>query len=156
MGTVGIRDSSVTLVDARPGEKAPATGHPPPRENAPVDPRSPARLDTPLLPASLPCETSARATLTVLTGLQAGHLVTIDGDVATIGRDPDSDLVVDELGVSRRHARIARSPDGGFYVEDLASTNGTFVGSARVGVTLLRQVEVLQLGPSLKLRFAIV
>jgi len=63
---------------------------------------------------------------------------------------------VDEIGVSRRHARIARSPEGGFYVEDLASTNGTFVGGARVGVTLLRQVEVLQLGPSLKLRFAIV
>jgi two-component system cell cycle response regulator len=153
---LGMHDSSVTLGDARSEGRTPATDRAPARANAPVDGHGPARLDTPLLPASLPSEATARATLTVLTGLHAGRLVAIDGDEATIGRAPDCDLVVDETGVSRHHARIARSPGGGFYVEDLASTNGTFVGSSRVGVTILRQVEVLQLGPHFKLRFAIV
>jgi two-component system cell cycle response regulator len=113
-------------------------------------------LKTPLLPASLPHDSAGRATLTVLTGLQAGRLMAVDGTHVTIGRAADADLVVDETGVSRHHARVARSPGGGFYVEDLGSTNGTFVGAARVGVSVLHQVDVLQLGPHLKVRFAIV
>jgi two-component system cell cycle response regulator len=94
--------------------------------------------------------------LTVLTGLQAGRLMAVDGPGAVIGRAPDADLVVDEVGVSRRHARIARNAGGGFYVEDLASTNGTFVGAQRVGIAPLHEVEVLRLGPELKVRFAMV
>jgi diguanylate cyclase (GGDEF)-like protein len=80
----------------------------------------------------------------------------LDGDSVTIGRGADADLVVDDPGVSRHHARIGRAPEGGFYVQDLGSTNGTFVGAARVDVSALHQVDVLQLGPSLKVRFAIV
>jgi diguanylate cyclase (GGDEF)-like protein len=98
----------------------------------------------------------ARGTLTLLTGLNAGHLVSVDTSSVTIGRDPEASFVVDDPGVSRLHARVARAPDGGFYLEDLRSTNGTFVGSRSVGVCLLHGGELVQLGPTLLMRFAIV
>jgi two-component system, cell cycle response regulator len=122
----------------------------PPIEGAPV------RRDTPPLPTSLPPAADARATLTLLSGLHAGQLMAVDRAAVIIGRASDADLVVDEMGVSRHHARIARTPAGGFYIEDLKSTNGTFVGAARVGVALLHRGDVVQLGPHLRLRFAVV
>jgi DNA-binding winged helix-turn-helix (wHTH) protein len=57
------------------------------------------------------------------------------GPTATIGRDPDNAIWIDAPGVSRRHAqiRIAASRSGTSpLIEDLASTNGTFVGGRRV------------------------
>jgi hypothetical protein len=107
-------------------------------------------------PAWFPNECDGRATLTVLTGPQAGKVVTVNGAPVTIGRADDADLVVDEPGLSLRHARFARTPGGSFYVEDLQSTNGTLVGATRVGVALVRQMGVLQLGPDLRVRFAVV
>lgn len=114
------------------------------------------RRDTPLLPPSLPPASDSRATLTVLTGVNAGRLVAVDGTTVTIGRATDSDLVVDEVGVSHHHARIGRTADGGFYLEDLASTNGTFLAAERVGLALLHDGDLLQLGPHVRLRFAVV
>ena len=114
------------------------------------------RRDTPMLPRSLSPPPDSRATLTVLTGLHAGRLLALDGGAVTIGRAADSDLVVDDTGVSRHHVRVARTPEGAFYAEDLGSTNGTFLGQSRVGVALLLGGEHLQLGPDLQVRFAIV
>jgi diguanylate cyclase (GGDEF)-like protein len=92
----------------------------------------------------------------MLTGLHAGRIVAVEAAGAIIGRDADADLVVEDTGVSRRHARVARASDGGFYVEDLGSTNGTFVGSARVGIAPLFGGETIRLGPQLRVRFAVV
>jgi two-component system cell cycle response regulator len=138
------------------GEVTAVTERRPDPAALPADAGSCPQLNTPLLPASLPPAANARATLTVLTGLQAGRLVAVDGAPVTIGRGPGADLVVHEAGVSRLHARVARLPRGAFYVEDLGSSKGTFVGAARVGVSLLHQVDLLQLGPQLRVRFAIV
>jgi two-component system cell cycle response regulator len=121
----------------------------------PMDEAGARRRDTLPVPAPLPPSGDTRATLTLLTGLHAGRLLAIDGSTMIIGRAGDADVAVDDPGVSRRHARIARTPAGGFYVEDLGSTNGTFVGSRRIGVALLQPGDVLQLGP-LRARFAIV
>jgi two-component system, cell cycle response regulator len=113
--------------------------------------------ETPVLPVHTYVATGSRATLTLLTGMNAGHLVSVDASSVTVGRGPDGgDFIVDDAGVSRRHARIARGPDGAFYLKDLGSTNGTFVGAARVGVSPLRGGEIVQLGPTLLMRFAIV
>jgi two-component system cell cycle response regulator len=114
------------------------------------------RRNTPLLPSSFPPTTESRATLTVLTGMHAGRIVTIDDAPITIGCAHDADLVVDDSGVSRHHARFARMADGSFYAEDLGSTNGTFLRAARIGVALLHGGDLLQLGPHLRVRFAIV
>jgi pSer/pThr/pTyr-binding forkhead associated (FHA) protein len=62
--------------------------------------------------------------------------------------------VVGDPGVSRYHVRVARSVQGAFYAEDLGSTNGTYVRSIPVGVALLHAGDVLQLGPYVRVRFA--
>ncbi len=112
--------------------------------------------DTPVLPNQPRLARIVRATLTLLTGACAGRLLAVAPGGAIIGRAVDASLVVEDTGVSRRHARVARNSDGGFYVEDLGSTNGTFVGSKRVGISLLRGGETIQLGPQLRIRFAMV
>ena len=103
-------------------------------EHTPVAPLvlPPPRRDTPLRPVALTPPREARATLTLLTGMPAGLLHAIDGASTTIGRSAESDLVVDEEGVSRHHARVDRTVEGAFYVEDLGSTNGTFLGADRM------------------------
>jgi two-component system cell cycle response regulator len=115
-----------------------------------------SRCDTPLLPTELPLSTSSRATLTLLTGMHAGRPTTVDSAGLIVGRAGEANLILEDAGVSRRHARVARASDGSFYVEDLGSANGTFVGSARVGIALLRQGDVLQLGPHVRIGFAMV
>jgi diguanylate cyclase (GGDEF)-like protein len=112
--------------------------------------------DTPVLPSRPRSARIVRATLTILTGNHAGRVLAVDPRGEVIGRGVDASLVVEDDGVSRRHARVARNSDGGFYVEDLASTNGTFVGSRRVGVSLLHGGETIQLGPDLQIRFGMV
>jgi two-component system cell cycle response regulator len=97
-----------------------------------------------------------RATLTVLTGLNAGQTFALDGVDHVIGRGTEADVWVEDPAISRRHARIARRPDGRFFVEDLGSTNGTFVGGKRVeGRAEIASGVRLQVGPSMILRFAI-
>jgi len=56
----------------------------------------------------------------------------LDRDEIRFGRDPsNNDLTLDDLQVSRRHGRFIRQPDG-FMLEDLGSTNGTFVNGRRL------------------------
>jgi len=54
-----------------------------------------------------------------------------------IGRSPESDICIDNLGVSGRHARIFEK-DGHYMIEDLDSTNGTFVNEKRITSVLLQ------------------
>ncbi len=63
------------------------------------------------------------------------------GRTASIGRNPDQDIVLDDARVSRRHARIT-SHDGGWVVEDAGSRNGLFVGGERVDRVVVDQVPV--------------
>jgi pSer/pThr/pTyr-binding forkhead associated (FHA) protein len=90
--------------------------------------------------------------LEVIEGPDAGKQIIIDRPIV-IGRDPTSDFVLADGEVSGQHARITPSPDGSATVEDLESTNGTFVnqneleGPAHLdaGDELLLGVSVLQL-----------
>jgi diguanylate cyclase (GGDEF)-like protein len=151
----GAVDADVTLAITVPDEVR-VTERPAERAVLRTDECGHRRRETPHFHTPLPLTGKARATLTVLTGLHAGQLVPIDGVPVTIGRAADSDLVVDDAGVSRHHARITHMPAGGFCVEDLESTNGTYVGAARVGVAVLHRDDLLQLGPNLRIRFAII
>jgi len=91
----------------------------------------------------------------VLTGTEAGRMVVVGPEGLLIGREAREGLLVEEIGVSRRHARIAAGPDGGFYVEDLGSTNGTFVRDRRVSFAPLSPGDSIRLGQRLRLRFAL-
>lgn len=57
--------------------------------------------------------------------------VEIDSDITTIGRSYDSDIIIDNAGVSAHHARIIRNGDE-FIIEDAASRNGIFVNGKRI------------------------
>lgn len=64
----------------------------------------------------------------------------------TIGKAPDNDLVVAELGVSRRHTKI-RPEKGGYVAYDLVSTRGTFVNGQKITKRVLRDGDELRIGP---------
>ncbi|MCH8206608.1 MAG: FHA domain-containing protein [Chloroflexi bacterium] len=66
---------------------------------------------------------------------------------SVMGRSPENEIVVDEDGVSRRHAEIRGDADG-FWVTDLDSRNGTFVNNKEVGTTphRLRHLDRIELG----------
>jgi pSer/pThr/pTyr-binding forkhead associated (FHA) protein len=63
----------------------------------------------------------------------------------TIGRSPDCGIFLDDVTVSRRHA-VLTERDGGFFIADQGSLNGTFVNRKRVESALLEDGDELQIG----------
>jgi len=95
-----------------------------------------------------------RAHLTLLTGPSAGEVYTLMPGETIIGRDEEAHVRPDDTAISRRHARILRDASGDYIVEDLSSTNGTYVASERVTRHVLRSGEQVQFGPNMLYRFA--
>ena len=71
------------------------------------------------------------AVLRAIRGLNPGQLFPVEGEVSTLGRHPQSTIVLDAPAVSRHHARIVHQGQN-FYIEDLNSRNGTFVNGELV------------------------
>ncbi len=80
----------------------------------------------------------------IVDGPSAGFSVSLDDVPILIGRGPDAGIRLDDDYVSTRHARIGRSEDT-WYVEDLGSTNGTYIGTHR-----LTQATAIQLGSKVR------
>ena len=78
-------------------------------------------------------------------GANAGETISLDLAPLLIGRGNDAAIRLDDDYVSTRHARIASSGDQ-WFVEDLGSTNGTYIGSSR-----LTQPTTLQLGTQVRI-----
>ncbi len=86
-----------------------------------------------------------RGLLVVKRGPNAGSKFFLDSDVTRIGRHPDSDIFLDDVTVSRRHAEFHR--DGGtFTVRDVGSLNGTYVNRERVEAATLSNGDEVQIG----------
>ena len=66
-------------------------------------------------------------------------------EFVTIGRDPENTLVLEDLFVSARHARIEQKPIG-FVVKDLRSRNGTYVNNSQIFETLLEEGDIVRCG----------
>jgi pSer/pThr/pTyr-binding forkhead associated (FHA) protein len=62
-----------------------------------------------------------------------------------IGRNPGSDIVIDNLGVSDQHARIVEQ-SGQYKIEDLDSTNGTFLNGKKIANAVLEQNSEILIG----------
>ncbi len=81
----------------------------------------------------------------VVEGQNAGERADLDQAPIIIGRGPDAAIRLDDDYVSTRHARIAASGDQ-WFVEDLGSTNGTYIGNARINqptaITLGTRVRI--------------
>jgi diguanylate cyclase (GGDEF)-like protein len=112
------------------------------------------RTTEPELVAAVP-RLKDRATLTVITGFNAGQVFALDGTSYVMGRGTEAQIWIEDASVSREHARISCANDGSFVLEDLGSTNGTFVAGQRVTVQRLSNGDGIQLGTTLLLRFAI-
>ncbi|MEB4614918.1 FHA domain-containing protein, partial [Leucobacter sp. M11] len=69
--------------------------------------------------------------LVIVSGAAAGTELALDDQIVTIGRSPDSTLVIMDEYTSTYHARLNRGPDG-WTLTDLDSTNGTRLAGARV------------------------
>jgi two-component system cell cycle response regulator len=74
-----------------------------------------------------------------------GRRYSLTREEHSIGRLPELDIPVETDSVSRRHARIVSKPDG-WYVEDLGSTNGTFVNDERVERRVLKDGDIVRVG----------
>jgi pSer/pThr/pTyr-binding forkhead associated (FHA) protein len=71
------------------------------------------------------------ATLVVTRGPGAGSRFLLDEDVVHVGRHPESDIFLDDVTVSRRHAELGRGAPG-WTVRDVGSLNGTYVNRQRI------------------------
>jgi hypothetical protein len=85
------------------------------------------------------------ALLVVRRGPNAGSRFLLDADVTTVGRSPDSDIFLDDVTVSRRHAEFVRTAQG-FLVRDVGSLNGTYVDRNRIEESLLADGHEVQVG----------
>ncbi|MBI5543513.1 MAG: GGDEF domain-containing protein [Deltaproteobacteria bacterium] len=95
------------------------------------------------------------ACLIVVSGrTSVGKMFKLDRAELTIGRSTDADIMLDDEGVSRRHARIVVRPDGSVQLMDLNSTNGTFNNGDKVDVSALHDGDKIQIGSATILKFS--
>ena len=102
-----------------------------------------SRRQSPSKPAKRP--RGAPTHVAVVEGANAGETASLDQAPLVIGRGSDAAIRLDDDYVSTRHARIASSGDQ-WFVEDLGSTNGTYIGSHR-----LTQPTTLTLGAKVRI-----
>lgn len=109
---------SAPAIGQRPAAVGPAAAYPSRAEQQTVQPVQPSPLNEP-------------SRLVVKTGPHPGETFDLLKEVVSIGREAQNDIVLKDSEISRNHARISRK--GGAYVlEDLGSTNGTFVNKRRL------------------------
>lgn len=90
--------------------------------------------------------TSPDAMLFSLRGGSQGSRFLLSSEEATIGRNPKSDIFLNDVTVSRSHASISRSPQGKYVLRDCSSLNGTYVNSASINDKVLTDGDEIQLG----------
>jgi len=85
------------------------------------------------------------ALLVVLRGPNTGARFLLDADEVSAGRHPKSDIFLDDVTVSRRHASFRREGDV-FLVRDVGSLNGTYVNRERIDDAALKTRDEVQIG----------
>jgi len=73
------------------------------------------------------------------------HEVALEGTLATVGRDPSSDLILNDVKCSRRHAVLEAGPQG-LAIRDAGSANGVYVNDSRVERSALNAGDLIRLG----------
>lgn len=117
-----------------------------PGVGAPVEPATDADLglsaqDQATVDALVP----GTALLVVLRGPNTGARFLLDSDEVSSGRHPDSDIFLDDVTVSRKHATFRRAGDD-FLVRDVGSLNGTYVNRERIEEITLKTGDEVQIG----------
>ncbi len=108
--------------------------------------------EAPAAPADAPTDTGAlealppgSGLLVVKRGPNAGSRFLLDADTTTAGRHPESDIFLDDVTVSRRHAEFVREGSG-FVVRDVGSLNGTYLNRERIEAASLAGGDEVQIG----------
>lgn len=96
-------------------------------------------------PTSLQNLPAGTALLVVKRGPNAGSRFLLDADLTTAGRHPDSDIFLDDITVSRRHAEFVREA-AGLTVRDVGSLNGTYLNRERIEQAVLAGGDEVQIG----------
>ncbi|WP_233521343.1 FHA domain-containing protein [Streptomyces triticagri] len=86
------------------------------------------------------------ALLVVRRGPNSGSRFLLDGELTTVGRHAQSDILLDDVTVSRRHVEFRRGADGEFTVADVGSLNGTYVNRERIDSVPLANGDEVQIG----------
>jgi pSer/pThr/pTyr-binding forkhead associated (FHA) protein len=84
--------------------------------------------------------------LVVKRGPNVGSRYLLEGDVTRAGRHPESDIFLDDITVSRRHAELRREADGKVVIRDVGSLNGTYVNRERIEEQVLSGGDEVQIG----------
>ena len=79
-------------------------------------------------------------------GPNAGSRFMLESEVTRVGRHPDSDIFLDDITVSRRHAEFQRGTNGTYRVRDVGSLNGTYVNRERIDDAALTNGDEVQIG----------
>lgn len=93
--------------------------------------------------------------LAVLSGLETGRVIKLSKQTLLIGRGPQCDLRLREEGVSRAHARVLVTGGREPLLQDLGSTNGTFVNGRRTRVCALQDGDRVRIGVAAELKFSL-
>ena len=109
----------------------------------PDDPSGEFRADEPGL--ALSDLAPGVGVLVVKHGPEAGTRYVLDAQVTRVGRHPDSEIFLDDITVSRRHAEFAGA-HGAYQVHDVGSLNGTYVNRERIEEVELRDGDEVQIG----------
>ncbi|MCG8418141.1 MAG: SpoIIE family protein phosphatase [Proteobacteria bacterium] len=92
----------------------------------------------------------AGTTLVVIAGAQVGRAYKLsDGPPVRLGRASDAEFQLRDTGVSRHHARLYPDEDNRWWIEDLRSTNGTYVNGSRITKTALQSGDHIKVGRAL-------
>jgi len=88
---------------------------------------------------------AGQGVLVVKRGPNAGSRFVLEGSSVTVGRSPESDIFLDDVTVSRRHASF--EPTGSSYeVRDVGSLNGTYLNRERIDAAPLANGDEVQIG----------
>jgi len=94
--------------------------------------------------------------LILVAGNGAGTEYPLEKTELQLGRDLSNDIVINDPEVSRRHARLSLQPEG-YILEDLGSTNGTFIRGQRLAApVVLRPGELITIGEKVNLKYEVV
>ncbi|MGH3720191.1 MAG: glycogen accumulation regulator GarA [Pseudonocardiaceae bacterium] len=107
------------------------------------DPESVESLAAPI--AGVDALAEGSALLVVKRGPNAGSRFLLDRSTTSAGRHPESDIFLDDVTVSRRHAEFRRE-GGEFVVVDVGSLNGTYVNREPVDTAVLANGDEVQIG----------